>query len=195
MDGGETFVVRSNSKNRDFITEKVVIATTIDDAKRLVHNPLYQHIHGQSFIRIYGKVSKSSSIKEVVRGHTVVEGPLNKIIPINPDTGVYMIAYADNKDADYLNRIGEDRDKLAKLMQKALGVPVTLTAVKSFYWKIGTHFYDPLPSEFKTREAFIKKAQEPCKGVFLVGEMVALKQGWTEGALESVEKVFTHLNT
>jgi monoamine oxidase len=34
-------------------------------------------------------------------------------------------------------------------------------------------------------------AQHPDKNILVVGEMISRKQGWTEGALESVEKVVT----
>jgi hypothetical protein len=61
----------------------------------------------------------------------------------------------------------------------------------SFYWEIGTHYYEPLPEEFEDREDFIKKAQHPLKNVLVVGEMVSLNQGWVEGALESVEAGLT----
>ena len=45
--------------------------------------------------------------------------------------------------------------------------------------------YNPL-KQWKTRQHFIDAAQHPMKDVVVVGEMVALNQGWVEGALESV---------
>jgi monoamine oxidase len=42
-----------------------------------------------------------------------------------------------------------------------------------------------------TRSQFIHKAQIPLPNLLVVGEVVAENQGWTEGALESVEKVVT----
>jgi monoamine oxidase len=37
----------------------------------------------------------------------------------------------------------------------------------------------------------MRKAQHPEKGILVVGEAVSRNQGWTEGALESVEAVMT----
>jgi monoamine oxidase len=66
-----------------------------------------------------------------------------------------------------------------------------LIKIKVFYWNEGTHYYEPLGDEFKTRKDFIKIAQNPMENMRIVGEMICLDQGWTQGALESVEKVIT----
>jgi monoamine oxidase len=46
-----------------------------------------------------------------------------------------------------------------------------------------------LPTEYKSRKEFIKEAQHPKDNIWVVGEVVAQKQGWVEGALSSVEKI------
>jgi hypothetical protein len=66
-----------------------------------------------------------------------------------------------------------------------------IIAIKDFYWPIGTHYYEPLPNNFKNRKEFIKKAQTPLPGMVVVGEMISMNQGWTQGALESVDAVVT----
>ena len=170
----------------------------MDSVKRLLKMDIYNHIHGQPFIRIYGKFAKNSIelMKGSVNGEMVVAGPIYKIIPINVDNGVYMIVYSDNKWADYCKRYSENtvenKAKLCRMLEKSIGLPIEslkLLAIKSFYWKIGTHYYSPLPSEFANRRQFIKAAQHPIDNVHVVGEMVSLHQGWVEGALESVESV------
>jgi hypothetical protein len=190
--------VLTDGSQRQYFTEKVVLATTVDSVKRLMKMDIYKHIHGQSFIRIYGKFSKDSiePMREALGGEMVVPGPIYKIIPINVEDGVYMIVYSDNKGADYCKRYSENtvenREKLCRMLEKGIGMPMgalKLLAIKSFYWKIGTHYYSPLPSEFANRRQFIKAAQHPIDNVHVVGEMVSLHQGWVEGALESVESV------
>jgi hypothetical protein len=80
-------------------------------------------------------------------------------------------------------------------LEKSLGMPkdsIHIIAIKDFYWPIGTHYYKPLNKElYSSREEFIEKAQHPEKGILVVGEAVSRNQGWTEGALESVEVVVT----
>jgi hypothetical protein len=78
------------------------------------------------------------------------------------------------------------------LLEKSLGIPdksLELLAIKDYYWPIGTHYYTPLASKYENREEFIHKAQNPEKGILVVGEVVSNNQGWTNGALSSVKAV------
>jgi hypothetical protein len=179
---------------------KVIIATTITGIQKLVpsKNSLYQQIHGQPFLRLYAKFNKESSeiMKKYVTSYTIVLGPLQKIIPMDANKGVYMIAYSDNYNAllqkNYLENTVENRDLYCELLEESLGIPngqLKITAIKDYYWPIGTHYYEPLKGPFKTRSEFIYKAQHPENGMLVVGEVVSREQGWTEGALESVRAV------
>jgi hypothetical protein len=180
---------------------KVIVATTIDSIKKFFPNKnLYNQIHGQPFLRLYGKFTKKSTqiMKQYVSNYTIVPGPLQKIIPIDPEKGVYMIAYSDNQNAlilkEHLKDTPENRDLYCKLIEQSLGIPngsIHLIAIKNYYWPIGTHYYDPLKYPFKTRNQFLNEAQHPEKGILIVGEAVSRYQGWVEGALESVEAVLT----
>jgi hypothetical protein len=194
------FIVNTE-KNVSYSCNKVILATTISSVLKLLPGlPIYKQIHGQTFLRLYGKFTKHSTeiMKEYVSGYTIVPGPLKKIIPMDPDKGVYMIAYTDNKDAQYLkDRLKnnqKNRDYFCELLEEALGIPkgaLNLIAIKDYYWPIGTHYYEPLHSSFKNRKEFIKTAQNPMVGMLVVGEMISMNQGWTQGALESVEAVLT----
>jgi hypothetical protein len=184
---------------------KVIIATTISGIQKLVpgaatKNSLYQQIHGQPFLRLYGKFDKKSAaiMKKYVPNYTIVPGPLQKIIPMDANKGVYMIAYSDNNNAlllkKYLENTAENRNLYCDLIEKSLGIPsgsLHLVAIKDYYWPIGTHYYEPLTGHFKTRDEFVNEAQHPEKGMLVVGEVVSRYQGWTEGALESVKSVLT----
>lgn len=188
----EHFIV--NTVKSTFVTKKVIIASTIDTVRRLLPTfTIYNQVHGQSFLRVYGKFTKP--IPELTV-YTIVPGPLKKIIPIKSKEGIYMIAYSDNEDAKWLNKYSKNnaknRDFYCTLIQEALGLhgsTLELTAIKAFYWEIGTHYYEPLKKEYKNRVDFINQAQHPCKNVLVVGEMIAIHQGWSLGALESVDSV------
>jgi hypothetical protein len=184
-------------------SNKVIVSTTITGIQKLVpgadkKNSLYQQIHGQPFLRLYAKFNKESAeiMKKYVTSYTIVPGPLQKIIPMDPNKGVYMIAYSDNYYASlqkkYLENTPDNRDLYCDLLEESLGIPkgqLKITAIKDYYWPIGTHYYEPLKGPFKTRNDFIYKSQHPEKGMLVVGEVVSRDQGWTEGALESVEAV------
>jgi hypothetical protein len=149
---------------------KVIVATTITGIQKLVpgadkKTSLYQQIHGQPFLRLYAKFNKESTeiMKKYVTSYTIVPGPLQKIIPIDANKGVYMIAYSDNYYASlqkkYLENTPENRDLYCDLLEESLGIPkgeLKITAIKDFYWPIGTHYYEPLKGDFKTRNEFVQ---------------------------------------
>jgi thioredoxin reductase len=182
---------------------KVIVATTITGIQKLVpgassKTSLYQQIHGQPFLRLYAKFNKESAeiMKKYVSTYTIVPGPLQKIIPMDPNKGVYMIAYSDNYNAliqkNYLENTADNRDLYCDLLEESLGIPkgeLKIMAIKDYYWPLGTHYYEPLKGNYKTRSDFVYKAQHPEKGILVVGEVVSRDQGWTEGALESVKTV------
>lgn len=186
-----------------FETNKVIVATTIDSIKQIIpgasnKNSIYNEIKGQNFLRLYGKFSKKSSeiMKTYVKGYTIVPGPLQKIIPMDSNNGVYMIAYSDNANATflkpYLKNTPKNRHIFCYLLEKALNIPdsgLELIAIQDYYWDIGTHYYTPLSNKYENRDEFIHNAQNPEKGVLVVGEVVSNDQGWTNGALSSVKAV------
>ena len=186
---------------KKYTCNKVIVATTITGIRKLLPKLIYNDIEGQPFLRLYGKFSKSSIpiMNEYVKGYTFLPGPLQKIIPMNPDTVIYMIAYNDNDNTlalkNNLENTKENRDMYCRLLEKSLGIPddsLNLIAIKDFYWPVGTHYYKPLDeSIYKDRSKFIDIAQHPEKGILVVGEVVSKNQGWTEGALDSVRMVLT----
>lgn len=189
----------TTEKGVKYYCEKVIIATTITGIHKLLPQyKIYNQIKPQPFLRLYAKFPKASAqiMRQMVPTYTIVSGPLQKIIPMSLDKGVYMIAYSDNKNAlflkDHLENNAKNRDFFCDLLEKTLGIPsntLQITALLNFYWPVGTHYYTPLDHKF--RQEFINKAQHPMPNMLVVGEVVAANQGWTEGALDSVKKVLT----
>jgi hypothetical protein len=195
-----------------FQAKHIIMATTIESVLHLLPGlvsksgmDLYRQIHGQPFLRIYGQVSKKSRpiMAKYAAIQTIVAGPIHKIIPIHPETGVYMIVYSDNDGAVFLKPYTENtprnREVLSQLLCRAFQIedpvqePVEVVDIRSFYWPIGTHYYGPLRGPFANRREFIKAAQHPVSNVMIVGEMIALNQGWVGGALESVEAIMPYI--
>lgn len=195
--------------NKTYYANKVVVATTVDAVRKIVpgasaRTSIYQQIQGQPFLIVYAKFDRESTeiMKKYVTSFTVLEkGHLQKMIPMDPDKGVYMVAYSDNQHARALKAKGalENTRKNCEMYSKwavdALGIPAStplhIIAIKDYYWQTGTHYYEPLTKEYKSRADFIHQAQHPEKGMVVVGEMVSRDQGWVEGALESVDAVVT----
>lgn len=217
----EITTATATATHKKYFANKVIVATTIQGVRQIVPGAasptsIYQHIRGQPFLIVYAKFDKAST--EIMKNHitafTVVTGPLHKLIPMDPDKGVYMIAYTDNQHAKSLKARGalentpKVREMYSKWISHALGIPkhtnnntnnnntneppIHITAIRDYYWNDGTHYYTPLDiRKYNTRPEFIRKAQRPMPGMVVVGEMVSRHQGWVEGALESVDAVIT----
>ena len=195
------FQIALEGKNTLLYCNKVIVASTIDTIRTLIPKPIYQDIMGQPFMRLYAKFSAKSIpiMKRYVKDFTFVPGPLQRIIPMDPSKGVYMIAYNDNANTlalkPYRENTRENRSLYETLLERSLGIPdhsLHIVAIKDYYWPIGTHYYCPLDKRtYASREDFIDQAQHPEKGMLVVGEAVSRNQGWTEGALQSVRAVVT----
>jgi hypothetical protein len=194
----EVVTTINQNKTKMYYSNKVIIATRISSVQKFFPRlKIYKEIHGQPFLYIYAKFDKQSSelMSQIVQTYTIVPGLLQKMIPFSKS--VYMIAYCDNKNAEILQKYKENTPKnrrfFEKQVEEALGIipnSLKILAIKDFYWPIGTHYYGPLDlKKYVNRNEFIKEAQHPETGILVVGEDVSRKQGWTEGALESVHAV------
>ena len=205
LSSNDLYEVHTES-GKKFYAKQVVIATTINQMHKLipganVKSSPYQEICSQPFIRLYGKFDKESTqiIKQLVPTYTVVPGPLQKIIPINQEKGIYMLAYSDNANALELENLITNTERNRKILQKliktALGIDedLKLIAIKGYFWSEGTHYYKPLDTRYKTRKTFLKYIQNPHKGLYVVGEAVSRYQGWVEGGLQSVHTILHKL--
>lgn len=194
-------VSKPSSKSQLFMGKKVVLATDIEGVRKLLQgNSIYKDICPQPFLRVYAHFDERSSevMKRLVPMTMVVGTPLYKILPMNPEKGVYMIAYTDNRGALYYKRRDKEMDKeaWAREVEKAIKVPrgsLRIDDIRVFYWKVGTHYFKPLPSRFRTRKEFLKEAQNPFPNMYVIGEGMSQNQGWTEGAMDSVDNIWDHI--
>jgi hypothetical protein len=190
----DKFIIK-NDKGLTYNSTKLVIASTSDTVQKLLPKlTIFNNIKGQIFLRVYGKFDQKSTdiINNIIKGYTVVNGPIKKIIPINKDNGIYMITYTDNEGAIYFSDHLKDKNFFCRELEKTLELPnniLKLIGLKTFYWNIGTHYYKPLNKKFNNRKEFINKCQNPKKNLFIIGELISRNQGWTQGALESVDNI------
>jgi glycine/D-amino acid oxidase-like deaminating enzyme len=189
---GEHYTVHTT--RGPLVATTVILATEIAGVRALLpHEPMYFRVHAQPFVRLYALFSRASAkiVKAAIKGVTVVEGPLQKIIGMSDR--VFMVAYSDNASALAVHRAAPDgsaasRLRVARMVEDALGLRpgvLHIEALQLFFLPSGTHYNDPglhaVAGQYKL--------QHPAPNVFVVGEAVARHQGWVEGALESVDAV------
>lgn len=183
-------IVATPDGERTILSKQVVVATTVSTLRHLFpdHAP-FRAIQAQPFLRLYARFDRASRslMKEKVPAYTVVKGPLQKIIPVNGEKGLYMLSYSDNQDAKTVYAHRHDRRWLERQTERALHLPprsLRITSVKALYFPEGTHYRRPLSSSLSSSSS--RKTTIP-PNVFVVGEAVSRHQGWVEGALETVD--------
>lgn len=137
--------------------------------------------------RIYAKESTPLSS---ISHRTTTDLPLRQYIPIYPDKGIAMVSYSDLSHADYWKTYADQGIKklnmqlqiqLKQLFPK--NPPSKFEWVLSFYWKEGVHGWKTGIHPKQIRKAL--RSFYP--GLVIVGESYSLRQGWIEGALETVD--------
>jgi len=196
----EPFVVSTN-KNK-YQCKQLICGTNITSFLKLFNNlpanilKPYKKIMGQPFLLLYAKFSKESAMimKNHVKAFTIVSGIMQKMIPINPDDGIYLIGYNDNSNAIKLKPYVKNKNFISNIVKKTLGIKeeIVIKDMKHYYWENGTHYFKPYQDLYQTND-FYKMITNPIKNLHVIGEMVAQKQGWIGGTLETVDKVIKNI--
>ena len=201
-------VIEHDKKNKTISTEQeiyqydqLVCSTPVTVARKLFPSiETLKDLEGQPFCRIYAKIGKGKEkLSEKVKNFTILDSYLQKIIPINPKKGIYMIGYNDNIDAiqtlNYFNNLSEEEvyHKLSNEIKHIFGIEVEITVAKIAFWDYGTTYYKPLPVKYENRTEWLKKARNPVKNIYFVGEGFSRNQGWVQGSLESVDAILPSL--
>jgi len=191
MDNG--FKLKAKNKSKEFLADYLFFALP---KKALMEIPifndytraLFDAIVPISLHRIYGQFAKPW-FKELPKFTTDLQ--LRQFIPIDPLNGVAMISYSDLFDADYW-KIYSDKgaavlqEQLRKQLQEIFPskkIP-EIVWTESYYWKEGVHVWIPNVDPEKIRKELA--AIHP--RISIVGESYSMRQGWIEGALETVEE-------
>ena len=176
---------------KNTIYDKVIIATGIDSIREyFLKDKIYKNIEIQPFVRLYVKLNKPiSGYKKII----VTEKPFQKIIEMDKEKRIYMISYCDNKIANKWKQVSDLKKVVKNGLKKIFGMDVKVLKSKLIFWKLGTDYFKQLPNEYKNRDEFLNIALNPIKNMYIIGEAFSRNQGWTEGSLESVEKIFMEI--
>jgi len=155
---------------------------TVDQQKAL------NAVTGVTLHRIYAKYETPWFFENISR--TTTDLPLRQFIPINREKAIAMASYSDMHDADFwqvYKKNGTLETELKKQLEMVFAgenpIPKTIW-LRSYYWKNAVHAWNAGVDPVKIQKCL--KNIHP--NVAIVGESYSFRQGWIEGALESVIK-------
>ena len=129
-------------------------------------------------------------MNEKVGGFNIVDSILYKVIPYTDN--ILMVSYADNTDAIKLKKLLgmskiEQIERVQKLLDKIniISNNSIITDIYIYYWDEGVHYYKPFGNNSMNK--ILKMLKNPIRGIKVIGEIVSKRQGYVEGAIESVK--------
>lgn len=206
---GGSYLVQTR-QGPSYVTHRLVFATTVASVRKLLPGLVssslswWDTVHPEVLLRQYLKFDAASAarLRTVFASFPprtdtlLLAGPLAKLVRIDTDKGVYEV-YTDSDKArvcePHCANTEAGRRWWATELAKTLQLPssaLRILAMRDYNWHTGEHYYEPLPADCPSRTAFVHALQHPTPHVWVVGEVVSRNQGWTEGALESVEAVW-----
>lgn len=205
-EGFKISAIDGKGKSRTYICKAVVCAipkTNLEELKFFSKDQrnLMNTVVPVSLHRIYGTFPVSNG-KSWFTGlpRSTTHSKIRQFIPMNPKSGLAMVSYSDTQNADYWKRYADQgTNALKRQLLKQLHVTFPdIDSIpepqwlNSYYWRAGVHMWRPGVDS----QSIIPQVQQILgaeSAFYIVGEAYAQNQAWIEGALESVEAVFSSL--
>jgi len=156
----------------------------------------FNSVIGTSLCRIFVKYNtknkKNDWLKKINFEKT--SSPLQMIIPINKELGIYQISYSDYQNAEYWGKMSYDklykniRENLKTVFpeEKEYILGQRPVWIKRYYWYKGIHFWKP-----NVDPLFLyKKIVHLRNNIKIIGESYSLNQGWSEGGIQTVNYLY-----
>tara|TARA_B110000208_G_scaffold189038_1_gene249821 strand:+ start:668 stop:1936 length:1269 start_codon:yes stop_codon:yes gene_type:complete len=130
---------------------------------------------------------------------TITDSRISYFIPIDYETGLVMISYVDDYNANYLKKLELKSEKkiinfLLKECEQIFGIEKIPQPIwyKSFYWKNGVGGWKTGVDSKKNEKKIIVPYEN--ENLFICGENYSSKfQGWIEGSLITAKKVISKI--
>lgn len=179
--------------NEQITAKEIIFALTVDAIDKIecigFSIPKYNEYIGYTkFARVYVYYDKGYKLSD---DYIMVDGPLDKLIKINDK--ILMASYSDNNNAHFwmiIKKLSKE-DRIKTVEEELMKIGYNFGRpddVFSAEWMAGDHYFKPYPAgKF---EKLLDKLQKPRNGIYVVGEMVSKRQGYVEGALTSVNRIF-----
>ena len=182
--------------NDIYYCNKLIFATSIyglNNLYKYIDNKLNwnKYIGFVPFSYIYTYHPKPHNITNM----TLVTNEIKKSLAISKN--VLMASYADNNLTKYWRKNYKIKTKkqfldLINLKLKQVFPDITpATDFEFISWTEGVHYFRPIKNN--KFNILLNKLSHPQKNIYVIGEILSLRQGWVEGALESAERVFNKM--
>jgi len=179
--------------NKEFETKKLILCVTINSFNKLIKKSniniidFTKYIGSVPFVRIYTYHKNGHKLN--IDKYNIVGGLLHKII-IESNTVLTMVETDNGRTNEWLKILNNKNEIIKKIKyeyKKIFKKIIQINDIKIIYWKDGVHYYKPGNYNLKN---IINSLSNPYKNLFVCGEMCGLKQGWVEGAIDSVNRFY-----
>jgi monoamine oxidase len=185
----KTVITTKNTRGKKF--DRVVITTPIPITQKILgnnnNNQLLNTVVGIPLLRIYA----SYKTKWWPDRRVITPLPNQQIIPIS-DT-LIMVAYAGGDTARMWKGLSREETEqcITRLLRYDFPNSPDPEWIDVCDWEVGVHAWRPGADQDLLLPQFIEYAP----GIHIVGEVATHTNGWMEGALESVERFMSSLET
>ena len=185
---GNMFLINGDIQAREVIF--AVTITALENIKCIGFKlpNVSEYVGSTPFSRVYAYYKDGYTMKD---GYVKVGGIVDKVIKINKN--VVMASYADGPKAVFWGGVKKlpltDQKKI--LEEKLIDVGFNFGTPDDIFiaaWTDGDHVIRPY-GKFKDIDNLLDKLSKPCKGVYIIGEMLSKRPGYVDGALQSVERL------
>lgn len=161
------------------------------------------------YLNIHKKYLNSINCKELCRIYSIfpkgwfdklkkstTNNKLRYIIPIDKKSGLIMISYTDSKYAIYWKKfLNLSNKKLTKeimlQLEKIFNFKIDPPIYNSInYWNCGVGYWKPKYNSKKISKKILKLNKDD--NLYIIGENYSNNQGWSEGALETVNELLNN---
>ena len=186
--------------NKTLYTKQVIFCTPKTSLLNFsclgsIKSILKNSITCKALCRVYALFDENEDWLLNFNKKTVVNNALRYIIPMNPQKGLIMISYTDDKYTEYWKNKKHDENDLktsiVRLIKQVINIEVKPPKkVYVNYWNCGVAYWN----KGVNSESISEMITNPLPNTYICGENYSRQQSWVEGALESCDRCLKHMN-
>jgi phytoene dehydrogenase-like protein len=185
---------------RPLSARRVMVTANLDGLRDIAffdqYQPLFRELglHTEPLLRIYAQYPVRDGPWFAKVGRVATDLPIKLVIPIDGESGLVMIAYADGDDARWWEPlvatydrspdglIGVIQDQLHELFPE-LDIPEPLW-LEPYYWPDGGNFNRPNRSGLTARALRRRIDRSLPDNLWLINNALSDQKNWVEGSLQ-----------